>query len=121
MWSFACSNVYSCSKEYTLPSWRGEYIWTNSFTENISIIQYLKTMIDPDDVFWTNDDDAQQEFDWGNYTHPDDVIDSKPIKKGKDRDVDGCFCKLCKEFYQFAESNQSDGTLICWSCKNFRI
>ncbi len=30
---------------------------------------------------------------------------------------DGCFCKKCKEFYQYAEPNQTDGTLICYGCR----
>ena len=31
--------------------------------------------------------------------------------------LDGCFCAMCHEFYQFSEPNQNDGTLICWSCR----
>lgn len=31
---------------------------------------------------------------------------------------DGCSCKKCKEFYEFAEPNQEDGTLVCWSCRH---
>lgn len=30
---------------------------------------------------------------------------------------DGCHCKKCKEFYPYAEPNQEDGTLICYSCR----
>ena len=30
---------------------------------------------------------------------------------------DGCTCKKCKEFYQYAEPNQDDGTLICYGCR----
>lgn len=30
---------------------------------------------------------------------------------------DGCFCKVCKEFYNMAVPNQSDNTLLCWSCR----
>lgn len=30
---------------------------------------------------------------------------------------DGCRCKKCKEFYPYAESNQDDGTLICYPCR----
>lgn len=30
---------------------------------------------------------------------------------------DGCFCKKCKEYYQYAEPNQEDKTLICYSCR----
>jgi hypothetical protein len=36
----------------------------------------------------------------------------------KRKHPDGMFCKNCNNFYQFAESNQSDGTLICYSCTN---
>lgn len=32
---------------------------------------------------------------------------------------DGIACKLCKEFYHYASPNQSDGTLICWSCRTY--
>src|SRR5258706_343146 len=31
---------------------------------------------------------------------------------------DGHFCKKCQLFYPFAETNQPDETLICWSCRN---
>ena len=30
---------------------------------------------------------------------------------------DGMFCKTCKIWYQFAEPNQVDGTLVCYSCR----
>jgi hypothetical protein len=36
----------------------------------------------------------------------------------KEKDSGGCLCKKCKEFYDFAEPNQEDGTLICWSCRH---
>lgn len=29
----------------------------------------------------------------------------------------GCSCKRCKEFNSYAESNQDDGTFICYSCR----
>jgi hypothetical protein len=31
--------------------------------------------------------------------------------------MDGMCCVICKEFYQMAEANQEDGTLICWACR----
>jgi hypothetical protein len=31
---------------------------------------------------------------------------------------DGMFCRKCRVFYEFAESNQSDGTLLCYTCRN---
>lgn len=33
------------------------------------------------------------------------------------KDKDGCDCKVCKEFYPYAEPNQDDGTLVCYSCR----
>ena len=30
---------------------------------------------------------------------------------------DGYFCCKCKNWYQFAEPNQPDGTLICYGCR----
>lgn len=38
-----------------------------------------------------------------------------PEKKNKS---DGCSCKKCKEFFEYAEPNQEDGTLICWACRH---
>jgi formylmethanofuran dehydrogenase subunit E len=31
----------------------------------------------------------------------------------------GCECAKCEEFYFFAEPNQPDGTMICWSCRSY--
>jgi hypothetical protein len=31
---------------------------------------------------------------------------------------DGMYCINCGEFYEYAEPNQSDGSLICYSCRN---
>lgn len=42
--------------------------------------------------------------------------ETKAVKPKDDRD--GCDCTKCKEFYPFAEPNQEDGTLICFSCRN---
>jgi hypothetical protein len=33
----------------------------------------------------------------------------------------GLKCEKCQEFFEYATANQSDGTLICWSCKNYPI
>jgi hypothetical protein len=32
--------------------------------------------------------------------------------------LDGMACKKCKSFYEFAESNQEDGSMVCYSCRN---
>jgi hypothetical protein len=42
--------------------------------------------------------------------------ETAPLEKKKDSD--GCSCKICKELYPYAEPNQEDGTLICWSCRH---
>lgn len=33
--------------------------------------------------------------------------------------LDGMKCCKCQEFYEMSASNQPDGTLICWNCKNY--
>lgn len=33
--------------------------------------------------------------------------------------LDGCHCDQCDEFYSYAEPNQPNGTLICFSCRNY--
>lgn len=32
--------------------------------------------------------------------------------------LDGMFCRKCKSFYKYAEGNQPDGSLLCYSCRN---
>lgn len=32
--------------------------------------------------------------------------------------VDGLACVKCQDFFQMAEPNQEDGTLVCWSCRD---
>lgn len=36
----------------------------------------------------------------------------------KRRHPDGMICNKCKSFYDFAEPNQEDGSMICYSCRN---
>lgn len=45
-----------------------------------------------------------------------EAIPSTPAKAKKD-DRDGCDCAKCGDFYPYAESNQDDGTLICYRCR----
>lgn len=35
----------------------------------------------------------------------------------KRQDPDGLICQRCKVFYDFAEANQPDGSLICYVCR----
>lgn len=46
----------------------------------------------------------------------DDIDLAVPVEEKKEKS-DGCSCKKCKEFYQYAEPNQDDGTLICYGCR----
>ena len=46
----------------------------------------------------------------------DDIDLAVPVEEKKENS-DGCSCKKCKEFYQYAEPNQDDGTLICYGCR----
>lgn len=33
--------------------------------------------------------------------------------------LDGMFCNKCRNFKEYAESNQTDGSFICWYCKTY--
>lgn len=46
----------------------------------------------------------------------DDIDLAVPVDEKKEFS-DGCTCKKCKEYYQYAEPNQDDGTLICYGCR----
>lgn len=46
-----------------------------------------------------------------------DIDWAVPVEEKKENS-DGCSCKKCKEFFEFAEPNQEDGTLICWACRH---
>jgi hypothetical protein len=35
--------------------------------------------------------------------------------------LDGCMCAKCGEFYFYAAPNQENGTLICFTCRNYPI
>jgi hypothetical protein len=47
--------------------------------------------------------------------NPSKSCDPGPTKSNSD----GLSCKNCGNFYPFSEPNQEDGTLICYSCRNF--
>lgn len=46
----------------------------------------------------------------------DDIEWAVPVEISKKSD--GCSCKKCREFFEYAEPNQEDGTLICWACRH---
>jgi hypothetical protein len=43
----------------------------------------------------------------------DKYIENIRLRKG----IDGMFCCKCQQFYEFAEANQEDGSMICYSCR----
>lgn len=63
----------------------------------------------------TNYISAQMYFPW--YMPPQLPEETSVPKKLSDG-RDGLDCKKCTDFYQFAEPNQEDGTLICFKCRN---
>lgn len=42
-----------------------------------------------------------------------DLVD----RQSTHRNPDGMYCKKCNDFVEFAEPNQSDGSMICYSCR----
>lgn len=36
-----------------------------------------------------------------------------------DKKENGCICFSCKEFYPYAQPNQTNGTLKCYSCRTY--
>jgi hypothetical protein len=34
--------------------------------------------------------------------------------------IDGMCCNRCEEFYQMAEPNCEDGTMLCWLCRAYK-
>ncbi len=38
--------------------------------------------------------------------------------KIEEKENNGCTCKKCDNFYEFAEPNQEDKTFICWACRH---
>lgn len=43
---------------------------------------------------------------------------SDEIHKVTINGIDGCICIKCKVFVPYAEPNQEDGTMICYSCRS---
>lgn len=37
--------------------------------------------------------------------------------KRRQKQPDGMICQKCQVFYEFAEPNQKDGSLVCYSCR----
>lgn len=41
----------------------------------------------------------------------------KELNNKNNKQDDGSKCKICTDWFQYAEPNQEDGTFICRSCK----
>ncbi len=66
----------------------------------------------------SDDDEYYMGIDFGFNQISFDFMDQMAYDSPKENDgMDGCFCKKCKEFFQYARPNQKDGTLICYSCR----
>jgi hypothetical protein len=57
---------------------------------------------------------TQREYDHSLTMSSNGVVHSKVREPGE---MDGCVCNKCHNFYPYAEPNQEDGTLICYSCR----
>lgn len=64
---------------------------------------------DDGDEFWLMGEPFTIELD-------DDYAVIKPPKKTYEN---GCYCTQCGELFPYAEPNQADGSLICYSCRRF--
>ena len=69
------------------------------------------------DIFFDLDDmhqaiDDSKDFEWAEQLDFDFV---KKVPQNKD----GCICTKCRELFPYAEPNQPDGTLICYSCRKY--
>lgn len=69
------------------------------------------------DIFFDLDNmhqavDDSKDFEWAEQIDFDFVKKVSPNK-------DGCICTKCRELFPYAEPNQPDGTLICYSCRKY--
>jgi formylmethanofuran dehydrogenase subunit E len=67
---------------------------------------------DDDVLFWLEGESMEYEFMYQQL----DLFDKDKIT---DKKKTGCACAKCGEFYPWGEPNQEDGTLKCWSCRNY--
>lgn len=56
-------------------------------------------------------------IDLGTGITTDPVVPPTEKKAKKKSEKDGCFCKKCKEWSEFSEPNQEDGTFVCYTCR----
>jgi hypothetical protein len=75
------------------------------------------------------DDDEQTEFWYSEGEIFTFELDSSELEKSIEQNSEtmvvkrtiksaGCNCTNCKDFFQYAEPNQEDGTFKCWGCRH---
>ena len=69
-----------------------------------------------DDEFGDDGNDDSEEFWMAGEYFNFDFLEEIPAKS---KNKNGCICTECSELYPYAEPNQPDGTLICYSCRRF--
>lgn len=47
-----------------------------------------------------------------------DRIEVFLINRRQSKQLDGMYCQKCHSFVEFAEPNQDDGSMICYSCRS---
>lgn len=90
-------------------------------------ISQMADQYDDDDYMWAthgtsgyNYNEYYDDFGDARYSEYGNYEENRREKHLREREKDGEFCSKCKEFYPFAEPNQSNMTLICYSCKLFQ-
>lgn len=86
----------------------------NYVNDDIAVQEYLTTLLG---IFNITDSVFTE-----HHTNPMYFKKSKKeiplMQKNIVRAQDGEYCRMCKDFYSMAVSNQQDGTLVCWACRD---
>lgn len=94
--------------------------------KSFEVSQMADQYLDDDDYMWPTANSMNYELseyydDFGGTQHAEygNYEEDRREKHLREREKDGEFCIKCNEFYPFAEPNQSNMTMICYSCKLF--
>lgn len=63
---------------------------------------------------WVDDEEDIEQVQTADTLKPEDL---EKLLKNKSENKSGINCKICKDYFDFAESNQEDGTFLCRECK----
>ena len=47
-----------------------------------------------------------------------DQLENFLDSRRKNQHLDGMYCANCGNFHEYAEPNQEDGSMVCYSCRN---